>query len=557
MKLFLLFLLSACLTCHKGIEEISPSHPFSCVSCHGGDSTSNKLPEAHLGVIRNPSDPAYLEEKCGRCHEKEIKNLKNSLHSTAAGEINITRFLFGAQSSPYDHYATISTNFFSQIPPSPSHPESPEEIVDDLLRRKCLRCHINVEGIHAPGFYRASGCAACHVVYENDGKYRGGDKSVQNKVGYPAYHRFVKKIPDLQCLHCHNGNRVGADYYGLFEHDYNQDYRSPVSIDSAGKAIISRIFTGERMPVYGIDFHHLRQDLHKRIGLQCIDCHREDDLMGDGTPYSVENKAVRVRCESCHGGFSSKPDLKFVERYAKKYRYVSQNGKVYKISIFSPDINGHDRIHKRVSCSLCHASWAYGDYGFHVSRIDIKNYYPWRKFILQADPIVTKFLRDQLGKPFKKWAKPEMKDFIDGKEKLGIWFSGWTTRRWEFVPIGIGSDGKYDAIRPMYQFYVSYVDSEGYVIMDSKIPVRGDGKVWGSIPYVPHTIMKEGRACFDCHGNTEALGLGYRLMSDDSPGPVVDSILIMPSSVLPDARLLNSKEIKKMMIPKSTINFYK
>lgn len=112
MNFFLFLLLSTCLTCHNGIENISPSHPFSCVTCHNGDSTSNKLPDAHQGLVRNPSAPSHLEEKCGTCHEKEIRNLRNSLHSTAAGEINITRFLFGAQESPYGRYATISTEFF-------------------------------------------------------------------------------------------------------------------------------------------------------------------------------------------------------------------------------------------------------------------------------------------------------------------------------------------------------------------------------------------------------------------------------------------------------------
>lgn len=279
--------------------------------------------------------------------------------------------------------------------------------------------------------------------------------------------------------------------------------------------------------------------------------------MGNSNLSIVENRAVKVQCESCHGGFDTKPDPEFVQKQRTGYQYISQIGKIYEISVFQMGVSGHDKNHKRVACSLCHASWAYGDYGFHVARVDIKNYYPWRKFVLQADPIVTRFLRKQFGKSFKEWDKPEMKDFIDGKEKLGLWLSGWTTRRWEFVPMGAGPDGRYVAFRPMFQFHVSFVDSEGYVIMNSERPARGDGKVWGSMPYVPHTVMREGRACFDCHGNTEALGLGYRLMIKDSLGPVVDSILIMPPSVLPDARLLNGSEIKKLLKPRSVIIFKK
>ena len=521
MKIILFFLL-ACLNCHRGIEKISDNHNFTCSTCHNGNPAAETVSLAHSGLIRNPSAPAYVDDKCGRCHKKEIENVRKSLHSTQAKVIAVTRFLFGAQKTPDFIYGASDKGGFKLLPEPPPHPETPSEIVDDLLRRKCLRCHINTEGIRSQGFYRASGCAACHVVYDNDGIYKGNDMSLRHKRGYPAFHRFVKNIPDVQCMHCHNGNRVGADYHGYFEHDYDRAFRSPYP---------------EKI-IYGIDFHYLKKDLHAERGLTCIDCHR--GIMNDES----------VTCESCHGGFNTHPDSRFVNQNVM----LTVSGEKLKVPAFRKDIDGHDENHRNVECSLCHASWAYGDYGLHLVRIDIPDYYPWRRLILQGDPIVTEFLSKQLSKPFEKWDMPVMKDFIDGSLKRGLWLMGWSLRRWEIIPMGVNKNGKFSAYRPMYQIFVSYVDSEGYVIMDSEIPIRGDGKVWGSVPFTPHTTGR-GRACFSCHGSAESLGLGYRLYIRGKPEVVVDSLTILPPAIFPDSRLLNREEIEKLLKPRSNVYF--
>lgn len=52
---------------------------------------------------------------------------------------------------------------------------------DDYLRDQCLRCHLWSQGARQDGDYRASGCAACHVVYSDNGIYEGGDKAIDKK----------------------------------------------------------------------------------------------------------------------------------------------------------------------------------------------------------------------------------------------------------------------------------------------------------------------------------------------------------------------------------------
>lgn len=87
---------------------------------------------------------------------------------------------------------------------------------------------------NAPGDYRQSGCAACHVVYANDrsvynsGPYaRFGNRGLtapdnpdpnipKNEKGHPLEHKFTKSIPSSQCITCHvhNGNGFINTYLG-------------------------------------------------------------------------------------------------------------------------------------------------------------------------------------------------------------------------------------------------------------------------------------------------------------------------------------------------------
>jgi hypothetical protein len=84
------------------------------------------------------------------------------------------------------------------------HPEMPRMLVDDFLRRRCLRCHIHTADPGGRGLYRATGCAACHMLYGNDGRYQGSDQAIdRSKEGYPTKHEFTTLIPNTQCLHCH------------------------------------------------------------------------------------------------------------------------------------------------------------------------------------------------------------------------------------------------------------------------------------------------------------------------------------------------------------------
>jgi hypothetical protein len=115
----------------------------------------------------------------------------------------------------------------------------------------------------APGDYRQSGCASCHVIYANDrdkfnaGPYaqfgNGGltqnpDPSIpKNEEGHPIKHEFTRAIPSSQCITCHvhNGNGFLNTYLGYMwwdeetdgEHLYPKEQHdpTPAELDKAGR----------------------------------------------------------------------------------------------------------------------------------------------------------------------------------------------------------------------------------------------------------------------------------------------------------------------------------
>jgi len=529
-----------CLRCHKGIEPISPDHPFKCAVCHlrPKDSQGKALTD-HEGIVRNPSAPENMEIFCIKCHEKEIKQVKNSLHSTMAGVINQTRYLWGAQERAAPAIYGLSGPLKPLPEADPSiYPETPAMLVDDFLRRRCLRCHIHTKGIESAGLYRGTGCAACHVLYNNDGQYRGRDQAIdRSKKGYPAKHTFTKRIPNAQCMHCHNPNHVGADYEGLFEYDYNASYRSPMV---NGKL---------RGTTYGSNHHHLAKDIHAEKGLWCIDCHTRKDVMGDGHTYSYEMEVPKRSCTDCHGGFNNTaPDLtnRAIRKVSGEFLFISKNNmKKHRLPLFSADSTGHRiQAHARVRCSACHAQWSYQDYGMSVMREGVINDYKWWNLTAQGDPYLQKKLKKYVESPDTVY--PVSMDRLSGKENLGIWSVGWRFRRWEQMPLGVDHAGSYSILRPLYQYLITYVDRAGNVPLDSVAPSRGDGtgKGWAFMPYVPHTTAPFGRACNACHQNRVAAGLGIQ------EEITIDNVLTIPSPpAVETMRLLNPEEQKKLMEP--------
>jgi hypothetical protein len=453
--------------------------------------------------------------------------------------INQTRFLWGAQDTAVPAVYGIKGPLKPLPDPDLSkNPKKPENLVDDFLRRRCLRCHIHTRGPGGTGFYRATGCAACHMHYSNDGLYRGKDRAIsKSKTGYPLKHTWTRQIPNEQCLHCHHQNHVGADYEGLFEHDYSDDFRSP-------------LVQGKPKPkTHGLDYHHLSKDVHFERGLWCIDCHTKNDVMGNGHSYSYEMEVPKRSCTDCHGGFGEHlPDLSIsaIFRAPDGFSFISRNsGQKHPLPLFSAASAAH-RIdaHRKVRCSACHAQWSYQDYGLSVMREEIIKDYKWINRTVQGDRELEKELKLHTEKDVVGY--PVSTDWLSGEKRSGIWSMGWRFKRWEPMPLGVDQMGRFAVLRPRYQYLISDVNETGQVSLDSIVPQRGDGsgKGWAFMPYVPHTIAPFGRGCFSCHRNRVSAGLG------PEEKPTMDTRLTIPSPpAVNTMRLLNAREKKKLFQP--------
>lgn len=91
-----------------------------------------------------------------------------------------------------------------------------------------------------PGDYRASGCAACHLVYANDrdarhsgpwaaaghgGLGQSGDAAAGKGPGHPIRHQLTRAVPTSQCMSCHmhQPNSFVNTYLGYTMWDYESD----------------------------------------------------------------------------------------------------------------------------------------------------------------------------------------------------------------------------------------------------------------------------------------------------------------------------------------------
>ncbi len=296
-----------CLTCHEGIEEISPSHPvdvFGCVSCHGGDPLSVDEAQAHsrlLGPSGNPADLSVVEQTCGTadCHGGDLPSNRNhilrvqrSLQATYAGAIQAVLEANGLAGGPLGVRAVQSADYgppgalaaLTAFDPARfNHPAI------DAFANNCLTCHLNAQPIAAPSFYRGTGCAACHTPYSTAGLYEGNDPALpRDKAGHPKTHTLTLNMPYTQCTHCH----ARGDY----------------SVDTLAFTPFSSVpLAGGRPADY--QPHRNAKATSCERKLDCIDCHNAGEAMGDGYVYANIQAAPVVECRTCHGTLNEPPPL--------------------------------------------------------------------------------------------------------------------------------------------------------------------------------------------------------------------------------------------------------
>ena len=234
-------------------------------------------------------------DTCITCHPKAAKNCKKSLHYTLKKAINITRNTWGIKESN----VTLKT-----MPLPSTNIKKISDLVDDFLRRKCLKCHLGNSASGEKGMKRGKDCLACHTPHQKTGKCQ------------------KSKISTSKCLSCHNKEFIGGDYLGLFPKDYDKSYRAPLTKD------------GRYPPKkYGIDFHHLSSDIHFQEGMSCVDCHNKDDMQG----------IKKTKCTDCHKNLSPKNHTSYHAKLACSTCHSSWNNNSYELSVFRDDTSDYKK----------------------------------------------------------------------------------------------------------------------------------------------------------------------------------------------------------------------
>ena len=421
------YLSEKCVSCHRGISEIGKSHPlsFGCTVCHGGNGNSDIKEVAHKTLIydpeagtgkRNPSSFSVVDKTCGQayCHSghpqkdrNHIERVKKSMMGTLAGMISGLRYQWGAQGDRKANYGVYAIQdkdgdlpshegavsklkalpFFSdgEVGSSIGDRLVSHHIGDRILKDKCFQCHIDSPG--KPESFRSQGCASCHFTYSKDGLYKGGDPTISRvELGHPQKHRMTTLTPDLICRQCHQGFQEPQSDISI-QNDLSDGIMEKTSID---------YFPGSGK---------IRQDVHSKAGLDCVDCHTQFDIMGDGNIYSKQHQAVEVRCETCHGDADTRPLIAQVKdpmdrviRLARSYTEWSNSigdwmvlssrkrklsnvkvkegrivtlgkrtGNIYPIPLTADAPENHNIPgHKnKLECTSCHSQWVPNCKGCH------------------------------------------------------------------------------------------------------------------------------------------------------------------------------------------------
>jgi hypothetical protein len=382
--------------------------------------------------------------------------------------------------------------------------------VDDYLRNQCLRCHLWSGGHERTGDYRASGCAACHVVYDDDGLYKGNDDAIPtNEPGHPRMHRITTKIPESQCEHCHNrGARIGVSYTGKMEQD---PYGTPFT--NTG---------GTQSSLHGKTYNHLKPDIHLEEGMTCIDCHGFKDLHGDGNIHSKKEEAVGIDCIDCHGtltdyatGLDQRNDpipnlqvnggnVTLTTKIGGEVLAVDQIADIdpatpagIAMKGIAEHLDGTNGT--KLECYACHSKWVPQCYGCHAKQ-DLRN--SGRDWI---DPV------ENTDDP----SKTALKSAADASAAAFSWAENRSYLRWETPTLGINSDVQGNNVSPFTtgcQVIFTQIGLDGTATPGNhnRIFTAADGTSGiAHNPLSPHTTTNEPRTCEDCHNTDKALGLGF------------------------------------------------
>ena len=235
----------------------------------------------------------------------------------------------------------------------------------DYRSSGCSACHVVYANDRSPSN------SGWWSKYGNQGLSFSKDPTIpKNERGHPIVHQFSRAVPSSQCMNCHmhQGNAFVNPYLGYTWWDQETDgefmypktqrdptdeelvkatVKNPEAAAARGlwgdleflekvaelnpklkhtqfadyhghgwvfRAIFKQDRKGNRLDledkiVAHSDFKkavHL-QDIHLAKGMQCVDCHFNVDVHGNGNLYAEVRAAETIQCIDCHGTVTERP----------------------------------------------------------------------------------------------------------------------------------------------------------------------------------------------------------------------------------------------------------
>ena len=481
----------SCVSCHGELSGFAPAHSaIGCSPCHLGDPYQEDADEAHHNMVSIPGNLSDVHYTCGtrNCHADLAHRVDSSLMASMAGVLTVNRWAFGESDtlSAWAHVKELS-------PTSPA---------DTHLRQLCASCHLGNQKEEAKPVGEASrggGCLACHLSYSPEALAAHQYYHRVGQVGKLKVHPAIDlQVGNDHCFGCHSrSGRISTNFEGWHETKLLPDevFRKPGY----------RVLADQRV------FEFIEPDVHHTQGLECIDCHTANELMGDGKRYFHEEQAVTAFCGDCH--FSTPPALASADALseeAKKilalrglsfpeegfvigkysgeplinvrweegegpYMLSKNSGKQFPLSA-PAEVCTKGSAHNALACSACHTSWAPQCVGCHTA----------------FDPKQKGF------------------DLLDHKRVNGKWeeYLG------EFFaePPTLGVVEEMDIDSQLVKKVKAFIPGMIMTFDPSAFPGLGSqqSEIFHRLfaPVAPHTTTSEGRSCKSCHNNPLALGYG-------------------------------------------------
>lgn len=220
----------------SSLIDNDPHFDQGCPSCHRGNEYAHSRQDAHLGLVKRPSDDLA---SCGDCHDDIVGNYRNALHYTTAGLRNgiIGRF------------SDAETEWFDK----------------KVFEKSCRSCHAS--------------CGDCHVK---------GPEIQGMSIGLIKKHAFVKKDEKNTCAFCHGG-RVYPEFTG--------QYGVVKDVHHTKSMMCMDCHKMQEMHGDGNRYRSRREVADKPT---CVSCHPQGNEKSEKAADAHDKHKGILTCQACH-----------------------------------------------------------------------------------------------------------------------------------------------------------------------------------------------------------------------------------------------------------------